>query len=226
MRLGPGGGVEQRVRLSTLFAHAVPDTRLDEMEEILGRSGQRSRAYAVASDLFHVNTVEALDRDLAVARRGDILLCVRELDLVAIVDPERNAVVWSWGPGELDRPHHPSVLPNGNLLIFDNGKRRGWSRVIEVEPATGTIVWEYRGDPPETFFSPARGSAQALPNGNVLVTESARGRVFEVTRDGSIVWTFLNPDFASKGRRQIYRMYRVPLERYAAWAGSAHDSAP
>jgi outer membrane protein assembly factor BamB len=145
---------------------------------------------------------------------------------VAIVDPEARAVVWSWGPGELDRPHHPSVLPNGNLLIFDNGNLRGWSRLVELEPASGTIVWEYRGDPPESFSSPVRGSAQALPNGNVLVTESSRGRVFEVTRDGAVVWTFLNPDFEQQSRRQIYRMLRVPLERYAAWAALAKGSTP
>lgn len=225
-RLGPGGQLEWQLRLSELFGHAVPEPRLARMEQILRESGQSSPAYIEASDVFHFNTVEVLDRDLPVARRGDILLCARELDLVVIVDPETRAVVWSWGPGRLDGPHHPSLLPNGNLLIFDNGARRGWSRLIEVEPATGNIVWRYRGHPPPSFSSPVRGAAQALPNGNVLVTESTRGRVFEVTRDGAIVWTFLNPDFEEKKRQQIYRMQRVSLERYAAWAGSANRSTP
>jgi len=225
-RLGPGGEVAWQLRLSELFASALPEERLLRMEKLLERSGRQSPAYAAASDVFHFNTVEVLDRDLAVARRGHVLLCARELDLVAIVDPEARAVVWRWGPGELERPHHPSILPNGNLLIFDNGSRRGWSRVLELEPATGTIVWQYRGDPPRSFSSPVRGSAQALPNGNVLITESTRGRVFEVTRDGSVVWTFLNPDFRDESRQQIYRMQRVPLERYAGWVGSAGDSTP
>jgi Arylsulfotransferase (ASST) len=225
-RLGPGGEVQWKLPLSELFAHAVPAERLVRMEEILARLGRGSPEYAAASDVLHFNTVEVLDRDLAVARRGTVLLCARELDLVAIVDPETRTVVWSWGgPGKLSRPHHPSVLPNGNVLIFDNGVRRGWSRLIEVEPATGEIVWRYRGDPPRTFSSTVRGSAQALPNGNVLVTESTRGRVFEVTRDGSIVWTFLNPEFEESSRRQIYRMQRVSLERYAAWVGSASGSS-
>ena len=60
----------------------------------------------------------------------------------------------------------------------------------------------------------------------MLVTESNRGRVFEVTRDGAIVWTFLNPEFQHESRQQIYRMQRVPLERYATWAGSAAGSPP
>ena len=82
-------------------------------------------------------------------------------------------------------------------------------------------VWEYRGDPPESFFTRERGGAHALSNGNVLITESAHGRVFEVTRQGEIVWEFWNPDFSAEGpRRQIYRMYRVPHAVYSDWANS------
>ena len=36
----------------------------------------------------------------------------------------------------------------------------------------------------------------------------------------------LNPDFEDGNRRQIYRMRRVPLEQYAAWAGSAGEAKP
>lgn len=44
--------------------------------------------------------------------------------------------------------------------------------------------------------------------------------------DGSIVWTFLNPEFDEAGRRQIYRMQRVPMERYVAWDVSVPSSTP
>jgi hypothetical protein len=221
VRLGPDGAWQQELALSELFGDAVAHARLARAARLLRAYGPRSPRYVRVSDVLHFNTVEVLDRDIAVARRGDVLLCARELDLVAIVDPDARSVVWRWGPGQLDRPHHPSLLPNGNLLIFDNGKRRGWSRLLELEPASGRIVWQHRGQPPNSFFSPVRGSAQALPNGNVLVTESTRGRVFEVTRDGSVVWSFLNPDQRDGRRRQLYRMERVPLERFAAWTSGA-----
>lgn len=222
VRLSPTGEREDHLRLSALLGDRVPAERLAELARLRDRHGVDSVRYRAASDVFHPNTVEVLERDLARGRRGDLLLCVRELDLVAIVDPRRRALVWSFGPGVLDRPHAPSVLPNGNLLIFDNGTHRGHSRLVEVDPATGAIAWEWAGDPPESFFSDVRGFAQALPNGNVLVTESTRGRVFEVTRGGEIVWTFLNPDTGEQGhRRQIYRMFRVSEERFAAWRAPA-----
>jgi hypothetical protein len=126
------------------------------------------------------------------------------IPVVAVLDPDREAVVWRWGTGRLDHPHHPSLLPNGHLLIFDNGPRRGWSRLVQLDPTRRRIVWSCRGNPPESFFSVTGGAAQALPNGNVLVTESTKERVFEITRDGEIVWEFWNPDRTAAGqRRQI-----------------------
>ncbi len=38
-----------------------------------------------------------------------------------------------------------------------------------------------------------RSVQQRLPNGNTLITGSSGGRIFEVTRDGEIVWEFFNP---------------------------------
>jgi outer membrane protein assembly factor BamB len=88
------------------------------------------------------------------------------------------------------------LLPNGHITVFDNlgGFRDGNSaRVLEIDPRSGGIVWSYQGDDAHPFHSPLRSSAETLPNGNVLITESDGGRLFEVTRQGEIVWNFVNP---------------------------------
>jgi len=56
------------------------------------------------------------------------------------------------------------MLKNGNILIFDNGSGRGWSRIIEVNPIGKEIVWEYHAEPKESFITRYWGSAQGLPN--------------------------------------------------------------
>jgi hypothetical protein len=104
------------------------------------------------------------------------------------------------------------MLPDGHILVFDNGVRRKYSRVLEVDPASGEIVWEYRGEVPELFYSEARGSAQRLPNGNTLICESDRGRAFEVTPGGEIVWLWKNPDIQGGRRSTVYRMTRLPRD--------------
>ena len=73
---------------------------------------------------------------------------------------------------------------------------RDWSRVIEVDPRTDEIVWEYRAEVPTDFYSRTRGASQRLSNGNTLVTESEKGRIFEITRDGEVVWDFVNPSLS------------------------------
>jgi len=167
-------------------------------------------------DWSHSNTIEVVIEtptasSVPAFRPDNLLICVRNLDFVGIIDAESGEIVWGWGPGELDHPHQPTLLPNGNLLVFDNGFFRGWSRVVEYDPVRETIVWEYRADPPQDFFSMGRGSSQKLPNGNVLITDSTHGRVFEVTAEGRLVWTFFNPDREHEKRGTFYRSIRYPV---------------
>jgi hypothetical protein len=104
------------------------------------------------------------------------------------------------------------MVEDGKILVFDNGVTRGFSRVVEVNPVTGDILWEYTGDPPESFYSYEKGSAQRLPNGNTLICDGDNGRAFEVTRAGEMVWEWLNPALKQGRRVQLYRMTRLPPE--------------
>ncbi len=176
----------------------------------LKKISPRPKRGAEVEDIFHPNTLELADKDSGVIKKGQALICLRNFHQIAIVDLEEEAIVWTWGEAELDQPHNPSLLDNGNILIFDNGASRRYSRIIELNPLTKKIVWEYKADPQEEFFSEHRGGAQKLPNGNILITESDRGRVFEITPEGDLVWEFLNPVFDSLNQRgHIYRMIRL-----------------
>jgi outer membrane protein assembly factor BamB len=110
----------------------------------------------------------------------------------------------------------PTWLPSGRMLVFDNGLRRGYTRVVEVDPMNGEIVWQYPTEPDAKFLSEYRGGSQRLANGNTLICESERGHVIEVTREGEIVWEFWNPELTEKGRKRIYRMNRISTEDAAA----------
>jgi hypothetical protein len=163
------------------------------------------------SDVLHANAVRVLDRAVpGLGRAGDLLVSVRELDLVAVVDPVRRRLGWSWGPGVLEAQHDPSVTPSGDLLIFDNRPARGASRVVQVALPSGRIVWAHEG-----FFSRTRGGVQALPNGNVLIVESDGGRAFEVTRAGDVVWEYYDPDAVDGRRLALQQLQRLGGEEAA-----------
>jgi outer membrane protein assembly factor BamB len=178
------------------------------------------------ADWPHLNTCEALpdsptaDRD-GRFRAGNLLMCGRIIHTIFVVDRETGGVVWHWGLGDLIGPHMPTMLANGNLLIYDNGslrdRSRGFTRVVELDPLRKEIVWEYRADPPESFYSPSRGSAERLSNGNHLIAESDSGRLFEVAPDGEIVWELINDVVLDDGRRDpIYRVKPYAPELVAA----------
>lgn len=222
--MSPDGLIKRKIPLFQIFKEDVPPSRLIEIhrwvsdpknqEEIAKR--KENLGFLLTNldpaNILHTNTVEVIDRDIdGLCRKGDLLICCLKLDLIAVIDMEDEAIIWKWGPGELDRPHHPTLLENGHILLFDNGVERRYSRLVELDPLKKEVAWEYSANPPENFFSLSRGSSQRLPNGNTLITESDRGRVFEVTPSGDVVWEFFNPEIDEEKNRRaaIYRMMRL-----------------
>lgn len=166
-----------------------------------------------AGDIFHTNTVEILDGRAAarspMLRQGRLLISIPHLDLVAVVDLAMKKVTWAMrGPWEAQ--HQPTVLDNGNILLFDNkGGEGGNSRVVELEPASRRIVWSYQRLEPEPFLSKTCGTAQRLPNGNTLITDTESGRAFEVTPAGEVVWDFYNPHRAGDKGELIASLFEL-----------------
>ena len=114
-------------------------------------------------------------------------------------------------------PHCATWLGNGHILVFDNGIERETSRVLEVDPASGQVVWKYPNGRGGKFYSEVRGLAQRLPNGNTLITNSQAGEAFEVTPAGTTVWQYFAPVLPENQRRPVLMsLYRYPeswLER-------------
>ncbi len=135
--------------------------------------------------------------------------------------------------GQIIGQHHVHMIPKGlpgagNILIFDNGgeagygspnpmaprgvynARRHYSRILEINPVTLDIVWEYREWPDFKFFSAYCSGMQRLPNGNTLITEAQTSRVFEVTPKKEIVWEYVRPPVG--GLDWVFRAYRIPYD--------------
>jgi hypothetical protein len=101
----------------------------------------------------------------------------------------------------------------GNLTIFNNDipnrDSMNYSSVIEIVPpldekgnytlekgkAFGPEepVWTYTAPDSVSFYSSFISGAHRMSNGNTFINEGAKGRFFEVTKEGKIVWEYLNP---------------------------------
>jgi hypothetical protein len=174
-------------------------------------------------DLIHANSAEWMHHEHLFERHpiyaaGNVLVCLRHQDSIAILEWESGDLLWAWGAGEVLGPHDAQVLEDGNILLFDNGLGRGWSRVIELDPLQREIVWDYRAEEPASFYTKSRGAAQRLPNGNTLISNSAHGQAFEVTPEGERVWEFYNPEIDEDRKRVTFsRMTRYSVEDVRRW---------
>ena len=137
---------------------------------------------SAAFDYIHVNGYD-LDGD------GNILACFRVTCQVLKINRMTGEIMWRLGgkqneftfigedpanaPIYISFPHSVRRLPNGNLLLFDNGNHHPVqaSRAVEYQidqvNKTATVVWQYRHTP--DLFGPQMGSVQRLPNGNTLI---------------------------------------------------------
>ena len=226
-QVGPSVAAELRI-------HENPLQWLDENGEPLGSLSLFDALIAAETDfvltepaamqegrahlgVFHANAARVMDQSKlrgadALHAADNVLVTSRNQDRVFIVSRKQGAVLWQWGKGQLSRPHDGSWLANGNILVFDNGVDRESSRVVEVDPAIGKIVWEYPAERGEPFYSAARGMAQRLSNGNTLIVVSQAGMAFEVAASGEVVWRYYNPPPAGGSRRPAL----VFLRRYPA----------
>ncbi len=99
---------------------------------------------------------------------------------LAIID-EQGKTEWETKIGPL---HDVHLLPSGNILLQKN-----WTELVEIEPATNKVVWEYNsaksngnaGKPVEVH------AFQRLPSGATMIAESGPARIIEVDAEGKIV---------------------------------------
>jgi hypothetical protein len=148
-------------------------------------------------DITHNNTVNIVPKQFAAKHQGvsagDLMICLRNLNLVAIVNLHSAKIVWAT-TGPWNHPHEPQPLESGNILLFDNLLANGAgaaSGIVEFDPANRQIAWTYCGA--DRLHSDTRGAVESLPNDNVLITDTDRGRIVEVNRAGEIVWEYFHP---------------------------------
>ncbi|MFB6375985.1 MAG: arylsulfotransferase family protein [Bradymonadaceae bacterium] len=194
VELSPGGHERNRINLLELLAESKY-RHLLQMYDPRKTNPVRGRE---PWDIMHANGVEIVGDQFAEAHEfvdaGDVLVSFRALDTIIAVDIDREAVTWA-SRGFWRAQHDPDALANGDLLVFDNRGdtvRGGRSRILQFDPTSRAASWRYRGTADEPFDSERLGSQQVLPNGNLLITSSAEGRLLEVTPRGRIVWEYKN----------------------------------
>ena len=160
--------------------------------------------------------------------QGNYIISLRNRNQVIALRPDFQSIAWQLNgpdsdyafPNPVDRfyrQHTAAQLPNGNILLFDNGEDRPaaeggqYSRALELrlddESKTAVKVWEYRPDP--ELYARFISSAYRLANGNTLVNFGA------VESWADLPLTVVEVDPAGK---EVFRMETIdpPLAQRAS----------
>ncbi len=172
---------------------------------------------AALGDFDHPNSL-SIDND------GHYIASFRNMAEITKIDSRTGRLIWRFGGrnnqftilndpfGKFCGQHSVRVLPNGNLLMFDNGLRHAppESRVVEYKldttAMTATMVYEYRHNP--ALYAMFTGNAARLANGNTICGFAFRGAVVEADPAAQMLWTGV---LAVDGNAvPTYRMNRIP----------------
>ena len=179
--------------------------RISLNEDVIKRSPEAALAFSMFPDfpfdpggkepidIFHPNDVEELLPEMAAAfpqfEAGDLLLSIRELDMVAVIAQTGELKWYQEGPWQ--GQHDPDFEPDGSITVYNNSRLRPRSAIMKIDPATRLVVNAlpaFSGP----FKSETRGKHQLLPNGNRLITIPDQGQALEVSPEGKIVVEFNN----------------------------------
>jgi hypothetical protein len=193
LKISEGGEITEEISLPRLLL----------ANNLSGLLFVRMRSLAIPhNDLTHLNDIEELTREMAPHfpqfAPGDLLISMRELNTIMVVDPKTQRVKWHQ-TGPWIAQHDPDFQQDGHIIVFSNnddgtpaGAALGGSTIIEVDPQTGKTQTLYGGSPAQRMYTGIRGKHQRLANGDLLITESEAGRVFEIDGAGEIVWEYIN----------------------------------
>ena len=150
------------------------------------------------ADLLHLNDVEPFPSSMKedFFEHGDVMVSLRNINTIFVFNRKTRKIKFIC-TGWFVRQHDPDFIDGNRFSVFDNnnvgpesfGQQ---SRIVIVSARERTRRVFFEGAPSVKFYTDIMGKHQWLPNGNLLLTESAKGRAFEINPQGEILWEYIN----------------------------------
>jgi hypothetical protein len=194
------------------FEKSVPAIMYENgMEPILTATGTSFEAgMPWDEEILHLNKIEELTGDLAgdfpLFAKGDLLLSIRDFNMLLVVDAGATKVKW-WKVGPWVRQHDPEFVPGGGIIMFNNNiydtafeghefvtplSAPRVSTITRIDPATNSYRTLYGGTSDQELLSIIRGKVDQTAGGGLFITEFEGGRVLETDAGGRVVWEYIN----------------------------------
>jgi hypothetical protein len=198
LKVTPGGEILREISIFDVLIK-------NKLQGLLYMLAQYSESTEVSGDTLHMNDVEIFPSHLrpGVFEAGDVMVSLRNIHAVMVFDPDTLKIKYMT-IGEVVRQHDPDFIDGNRISIFDNNhvvpseSQEAQSRIVVVSAKNDKMQVIYSGSSEHPFYTNVMGKHQWLPNGNLLIVESKKGRAFEIDSGGALVWEYFQ--LVDKGR--------------------------
>lgn len=191
LKISPDGKIIRQWRVFDLFLK-------NDLKSYLFVTSQDNDNAHMSGDTLHLNDAEVFPRSLPAGtfRPGDVMISLRNINMVMIFDPETETVRHMFN-GPFIRQHDPDFVDGNTVSVFDNYSQtqdteQERSRIVRVFTDGRRPEIVYEGNSRHQFFTNIMGKHQALLNGDLLLTEATKGRAIEIDPNGNMVWEYRN----------------------------------
>jgi hypothetical protein len=212
LKVTPGGDI---VREISIFDVLIKNQLHGLLYLLPKETWSTTWAVEVGGDTLHLNDVEIFPSHLqpGVFDAGDVLISLRNINAVMVFDPETLYIKYL-SIGKVVRQHDPDFVDGDHISILDNNNvepesQSPQSRIVALSARHDQTEVIYAGSDEQPFYTAIMGRHQWLPNGNLLITESLKGRAFEIDPEGRLVWEYFH--MVDKGRLALLtEAHRLP----------------
>lgn len=189
--------LEGKILSEISVLHLLKD---NDLQSLLYMSVLNNEEARDSGDTLHLNDIETFPSHMeeGAFKYGDIMISLRNVNAVIVFSEADRKVKYVSVAGFV-RQHDPDFIDGNTISIFDNihiasasEKNIQKSRIIIKSFVDRQSYVYYEGNKKKPFFSGMLGKHQWLPNGNMLITEAAKGRAFEIDPQGKILWEYFN----------------------------------
>jgi hypothetical protein len=191
LKVSPEGTILSEISISNLLIK-------NGLQGLLYLSATDNRSTEVSGDTLHLNDVEFYPSHLqrGFFKPNDVMISLRNINAIAVFDLDTQKIKYL-NIGKVVRQHDPDFIDEDSISVFDNNNIAPESQgpqsrivVFSLNRDQGQVI--YTGSEKQPFYTDIMGKHQWLPNGNILITESTKGRAFEIHPKDGLVWEYFN----------------------------------
>ncbi len=172
------------------------------LTKILERNGYAGLLFGVRKyekDLLHLNDITPALKDGEFWKKGDLLLSIRHISSIALYRPSNDKIIWLQTGPWLNQ-HDANFLDDTKISIFGNDLIRDIG-LFNENNISNVYIYDFKTQKIEMPYtdiitqvamrSPEEGRSKVLPNGDVFIEETMRGRLLRLSPN-QVRWSYVN----------------------------------